>query len=280
MSEEKPLTREDVLKLIAEHGGPEGLDLSLRNLEGIDLSTHLGEPQFDLHGIRLEVANLVRTDLMRANLRGADLVGTNLQEARLQYAKLQGDDLTGATLSKAQLNGAYISRDTILEDVNWGAKYILGDEEVKGFQVAAEVYRNLKQWHTQAGMYDIAGRFYYREMEARRKAGSWKREPGSKLWSWAMRLLCGYGEKAINVVATAAIIIFGLAAAYYFLGKFDTETFLNSLYYSVVSFTAVGYGSWAPKPEGWAKAMGAAEAVIGIFIMALFLVTFTRNMTR
>ena len=95
-----------------------------------------------------------------------------------------------------------------------------------------------------------------------------------------MRLLCGYGEKAINVAATAAIIIFGLAAAYHFLGQFDTETFTNSLYYSVVSFTAVGYGSWAPQPMGWTKAMGAAEAVIGVFMMALFLVTFTRKMTR
>ena len=36
--EEKPLTREDMLRLIEEHGGPEGLDLSGRNLRGIDLS--------------------------------------------------------------------------------------------------------------------------------------------------------------------------------------------------------------------------------------------------
>jgi hypothetical protein len=346
MSEEqKPLTREDVLKLIAEHGGPEGLDLSGRNLAGIDLSSHKDDSPLDLHGIIMKGTNLHEANLDSANLQKATLSGANLQDARLghanlqgaqfwksnlqdaflgdadlqgamllsadlqraaltgnlqgavlidanlqgalmQFAKLQGADLRGATLSKARLYGADISHDTRLENVNWGpkhsltAKYILGEEREKHFEEAASVYRNLKQWHTNAGIYDEAGRFYYREMEARRKAESWKGRPLWKLWMWTIRLLCGYGERPELAVANAAIIILGLAAAYHFLGQFDTETFPNSLYYSVVSFTAVGYGSWAPKPEGWAKAMGAAEAVIGVFMMALFLVTFTRKMTR
>jgi len=31
------------------------------------------------------------------------------------------------------------------------------------------------------------------------------------------------------------------------------------------------------RSEGWAKGMGSAEAAIGVFMMALFLVTFTRK---
>ena len=41
------------------------------------------------------------------------------------------------------------------------------------------------------------------------------------------------------------------------------------------------YGEWAPHPQGWAgKFLGVGESLIGVFMMALFLVTFTRKMTR
>ena len=101
------------------------------------------------------------------------------------------------------------------------------------------------------------------------------------LWAWLLRLLCGYGEKPKRVIIWSTSVIFGLALAYYFWGSFvDTKSFANTLYYSVASFTALGYGQWAPQPTGWAQGMGAVEAVIGVFSMALFLVTFTRKMTR
>jgi len=125
-------------------------------------------------------------------------------------------------------------------------------------------------------MYNIAGKFFYREMEVRRKAQSWKKEPVSKLWSWVMRLLCGYGERYENVVVAALVIIFCLAIAYIF-GGIDI---LHSIYFSLVSFTALGYGSWMPEPAGWIKALGAFESFVGVFIMALFLITFVRKMTR
>ena len=95
-----------------------------------------------------------------------------------------------------------------------------------------------------------------------------------------MRILCGYGEKPERVVISAAVVVFGLALIYLAIGTLMPNTFLNSLYYSAISFTALGYGSWAPKPFGWVKGLGAFEAFLGVFMMALFLVTFTRKMTR
>ncbi|GAI59594.1 unnamed protein product, partial [marine sediment metagenome] len=107
--------------------------------------------------------------------------------------------------------------------------------------------------------------------------------PRNSLW-WALLtaydLLCGYGERLKRILVWIFVIVFGLAAAYYFWGSFGTSSFGDTLYYSVASFTALGYGKWAPQPTGWAKGMGAAEAFIGVFMMALFLVTFVRKMTR
>jgi uncharacterized protein YjbI with pentapeptide repeats len=117
------LTREDVLRLIAQHGGPQGLDLSSFDLSGINLAdTDLRGAIFGKykHGS----ANLQDTFLEGANLEGADLAGTNLQNANLhdsvlrettlnwanlQNTDLRGSDLTRATLFRARLEGADLS---------------------------------------------------------------------------------------------------------------------------------------------------------------------------
>lgn len=77
-----------------------------------------------------------------------------------------------------------------------------------------------------------------------------------------------------------AAVVFGLAGAYHLWGTFNSSSFSDALYYSATSFTALGYGQWAPQPIGWAKGMGVAEAFIGVFMMALLLVTFVRKWTR
>ena len=134
--EEKPLTREEVLKMIEEHGGPEGLDLCGRNLEGINLSSETKNEEFlhlpsiiiskgvkplDLHGIVVIGANLQQAELSGANLQGANLfkaklqgaflIDANLRRAYLSSAELQGAtlwhaDLEVATLEYAELQGA------------------------------------------------------------------------------------------------------------------------------------------------------------------------------
>jgi uncharacterized protein YjbI with pentapeptide repeats len=365
--DEKPLTRDDVLRLIEEHGGPEGLglrwanlreadlrdvDLHGANLQGADLRdanlqqanlsfTSLKEARLSgasLQGARLQWANLreasvpgaslQRADLHQANLQAADLHQANLQEADLSWAYLKGARLYGADfqrahLSVANLQGANLSwakldranlfradlqeaalseasleradlrwadlrrarlagtnlRDAKLDGANWG-DYVLGEENAGQFPDAASAYRALKQWHTEAGMYDIAGEFHYREMEARRKLARKERRLPYALSMYLLRFLYGYGERPERVIAWVAAVILGFAVGHWIFGTVD-RGFLDALYYSAVSFTALGYGAWAPEPQGWAgRFLGVGESLIGVFMMALFLVTFTRKMTR
>lgn len=323
--EEKPLTREDVVKLIEEHGGPEGLDLSGRNLDGIDLSK-LNLAGIDLHsatltnanfgatilaGANLVMANLIAANFVGANLfsvkmQQADLFEANLQEAHLHRANLQQADLRdaslegatlheanlqGANLRNAKLQGAYlsntklckaklyrveISRETRLENVDWGPKYILGEEEAGHFRDAEDVYRMLKQWHTQAGIQDIAGEFSFREMEARRKALKWWPNPLPRAWLTFLAALFGYGERPLNLTVWAAVVILGFAGIY----STSALSFLDSLYYSASSFTALGYGAWASHVEGYVKGLGALEAFVGILMIVFFSVTSTRKLAR
>jgi uncharacterized protein YjbI with pentapeptide repeats len=119
-------TREEILKLIEENGGPEGLDLSGKDLSGIDVgmeaikaeldargSLESGELPVWLHVIDresltfkfLKALQLIKAD-WGINLQGVDLSTSNLQEACLQGANLQGADLSGVNLRRANLDWA------------------------------------------------------------------------------------------------------------------------------------------------------------------------------
>jgi hypothetical protein len=278
----KRLTREDVERLIEEHGGPEDLELQGADLHEADLG------ELDLHGADLSGANLQGARLFSASLRGAHLVAANLRRADLFLADLWRADLSGANLEGADLRQGDLRRvrlaeaslrDAKLDEADWG-DYVLADEEPPYFGQAASVYRGLKQRHTEAGLYDVAGEFHYREMEARRKAVFWPYDRAAGLALTALGLLYGYGERPWRIVSWAAAVVLGLALVYLLPGVLSGG-FPEALYYSAVSFTALGYGHWAPEPQGWAgKFLGAGESFIGVFMMALFLVTFTRKMTR
>ncbi len=337
---QNPFTREDVQRIIEEyvkeHGNTEKLDLSDKVFEeGIDLR---GLNNNHLQGIILNKAifplNLRRNAPLRgANLKGVHLEGTHLRSAHLEEvdlsdaylesanlggthlerANLMGTHLGSAYLGGAHLQGAFLlraefSRDTGLESVDWGENYILGDESM-GFDVAADTYRRLKVWYTNAGIYDIAGEFFFREMTAQRKGIKWWPKPwhwswkGIKWWlyprhwswkgiKWLLHprhrawsafhaFVSGYGERPLRVIRWGALVILISALIYFIAGSvWSWSAFWNSLYFSVVSFTALGYGSWLPTTNDWIKGIGALESLIGVFSIALFLITFTRKMRR
>src|SRR5947199_51793 len=86
------ITRSDVDQLLNDVN-ENGLDLSGKNLRGIDLSN------FDLDG-----ANLRGADLSEATLTGADLNGSQMNEADLTGAVLNGASLENVDLRRAILS--------------------------------------------------------------------------------------------------------------------------------------------------------------------------------
>ena len=123
--EGKPLTRQDVIRLLVEAGSSGLLDLSFKNLQGANLTgleliyadfrnanlTDVNLAYGDLKQATLSFSNLKKSNLTCANLEGANLNGTNLKEANLFAANLIsanliGADLRGANLCDADLRGA------------------------------------------------------------------------------------------------------------------------------------------------------------------------------
>jgi hypothetical protein len=272
--------------IVIDNSHLEGIRLIGANLEGAYLENA------HLESANLSGANLVNThfvgaylekaQLTAAHLEGAEFFDAHLEEANLINTFLDKTRLSGAHLKKVKMVGAKFTTNTEMASIDWG-DYILSEEKEGEKQTqrasiksAEEIYRKLKIWYTEHGIYDVAGEFYYREMEAKRKAQSWKKETTSKLWSWVIRLLCGYGERYGNVVVAALVIIFGLAMVYVYSG----QNLADAIYFSAVSFSALGYGGWVSTPLSWVWGVGVAESFLGVFMMALFITTFTRKMTR
>ena len=122
--------------MIEANGGPEGLDLSGKDLSGIDLGRKAIKAELEkvqgktpdeipvwyndltegvnLKGVNLRGAKLQRANLWFANLQRADLGFAKLQRADLLFANLQGAvllaaNLQGADLAVANLQGAILT---------------------------------------------------------------------------------------------------------------------------------------------------------------------------
>ena len=103
---------------------------------------------------------------------------------------------------------------------------------------------------------------------------------GEFIGLWLLEKLCGYGERPLRVFWWFIGLIIGFTIIYFFSGGLQSKDVWYCLYYSFISSTALGYGSWIHEPVGWAKALGALESTFGIFLMGLFVATFTRWATR
>ncbi len=273
-----------------------GSDLQGADLRGAFLS-HAQFGRLDGRRTNLKCADLRDAAIPQASFEGADLSHAQLQaegsllpegtfiggadfgEATLYRADFSGCDCFQTRFERAHLRSAKIF-EAHLEESNWGS-FVIGEEDTKHYYDAEVIYRRLKQWHTNAGMYDVAGQFFFREMTVRRKMMKWWPNPFPRVWSKLLSLICGYGERPLRAGGWAASVVVGLALVYFlFGGVWQWPALWRSLYFSAVSFTALGYGSWVKATSEWMVGLGAFESFIGVFSIALFLVTFTRKMTR
>jgi uncharacterized protein YjbI with pentapeptide repeats len=212
-------------------------------------------------------------------------------------------------LKEALYQGAFIENVAFI-DCTWPEDCIIyeerhmNDQKINlSYQQLETIYRDLKQNMQNHGDYAIAGEFYYREMEMRRKATSLKNI--SRWWLEFYRFLAGYGEKPYLVVRNSFLFILLAAVLFFFCGVArvgtelplqenpdiinysihslspNTETlrdFGYCLYYSIVTFTTLGYGDI--HPLGYSHIVASLEALAGAFSMALFVVVFARKMMR
>ena len=107
------------------------------------------------------------------------------------------------------------------------------------------------------------------------------------IWRWWF----GYGERPFRVIITVIVLLTVTWLSYWQLGSFvlDAQTsppsvgrisWDEALYYSLISFSALGYGGWVPEPTGWAQWAGALQPFVGIVSVIALSISLTQRPTR
>lgn len=274
-------------------GTTKGLKLKRVNLAGINLVNRSSSEGFDLSECDLYRANLQGAHLFNLTLKNGSLMKANLTDANLHCADLEGTNLLGTRLEGARIDNIQIGEELLQEKIAL-QKRKEGDKEAAddNFEQSEEIYRNLRKRAEDQGLFQLAGHFGYKELIMRR----YQLEPWSSKWIFSMLVdkLCGYGEKPENTVAFSMTLILISAILYFLFGvnhgdeilqidfsqglMANISTFFMTLYYSVVTFSTLGYGDITP--FGITRLFAALEAFIGSFTIALFVVVFVKRMTR
>ncbi|WP_160135743.1 potassium channel family protein [Halococcus salsus] len=190
----------------------------------------------------------------------------------------------------------------IPEDESLGA--VVADGNVDLLDKAIWTYGALQTISRENKLNQQASEYYVRQHDTQRRQvwarGQYLRWAKAEGARWVMQ----YGEGIWTVVYTALVVIVlsavlyplsavgglrrsssGAALTYATGGPLDPSTvtgirnlvaiLAESLYFSVVTFTTLGYGDWVPL--GYAKGLAMAESLIGTFIASLLIYVLARR---
>ncbi len=282
------------LETYAANGGMlQGLKLKQANLKNIRLVRRGCSEGYDMRDADLYRANMDNAHLFNINLAGSSLMKTKLNDSKLHCANLQNTNLLGVKLTNARIDNIKMGKRIQQEQVAIQAdKQNNRAKAIDNYEQSEEIYRNLRKAAEADGLHIMAGHFAHKELIMRRKQYA----PYSKdrLVSKAVDLFCGYGESPMNVILFSLFLIFFCAILYFILGIKEADHiiqmsstssltdnlyhFFSAVYFSVVTFTTLGYGDI--QPVGITRLIATIEAFIGSFALALYVVVFVQKTTR
>lgn len=227
-----------------------------------------------LDGAKLRGASFVNANLSNASLQRGDLVNSNMEGANLQYAdlrysnlstarmnntilynaKMMGVNLRHASLERSAIGGVLYNSKIVCRGVRLDGCY--GHPRFERFLRDQDYLEELKEssrW----------GNFIY---------SLWKifADCGRSIWPWALWSL---------------IFVSWFGLQYFFLGPehfksdpmpWDWET---AGYFSIVTFTTLGFGDVVPKSH-WAARLVMAEVVAGYVMLGGLISIFASKIAR
>jgi len=282
------------LESYAKAGGLlRGIYLKRANLLNIDLVNHHKKTGYDFSFADFYHAELKGAHLFNINLSNASIMKADLRGANLNCANIENTNLLGVKWKGCKFENVIIG-NKLRQETN--AKQAMKEgndlESHDYLQQAEEIYRDLRKHAELEGIFTLSGFFIHKELTMRRL--QLPRNSTKRLISKLVDLFCGYGEAPLRIISLSLLIITICAILYSFTGlnyqdsihslssqhsfSKNLSIFYSSLYFSVVTFTTLGYGDITP--VSISRAIAAIEAFTGSFTLALFVVVFVKKMTR
>jgi hypothetical protein len=230
-----------------------------------------------IHDCYFEDADLYHASFRNATLNTCKFIQTNCTGIDLQGAKLISCDFLDAKIKDVTTSSAIVDQKT-----TFGPE--LKSEKEGNFHFASIEYKQIKEMYKNSSLHQIADKYHYKGMCAKRKLIDIK-NPARWINYLFGDLLCKYGTSFVRVLGASVIIMLVCAFLYTINGSLlfhneplEIHSFWNSLYFSIVTFTTLGYGDY--HAIGLMRFVAATESFVGAALMALFTVIVARNIIR
>jgi uncharacterized protein YjbI with pentapeptide repeats len=263
-----------------------GAVLTGADLEGAELLAA------DLRGANLNECRAPRVGFGKADLREASLFGAHLQGATFTHSTLAGvdlraADLTGSRLREADLRGANLSR-AVLRGADLGLSRVAGARFDHADLRSARLRALDRFWQASwigvdlrdvdfTGAYmlrrHVLDENYLFEFRSRGRVSA----ALYRLW-WATSD-CGRSLLRWTLCNFALMGLFALIYTRVGLDYGDHPTPLSPLYYSVVTFTTLGFGDVVPATPT-AQALAMVEVILGYVGLGGLLAILSNRMAR
>jgi uncharacterized protein YjbI with pentapeptide repeats len=195
------------------------------------------------HEATFSGADMTGCDLRAAKLDGARMIKTNLDKSVCTNAVLSNVDMTSTSVHDASFHDAALHGASL--------------RGVSGYKSADWIGADIQnhEFRTQSKKHEVLYRVWSITSDCGRSLARWS------LWTVLVALIYAY-------LYTLVDIDWG-----------DYETPLSPVYYSVVTFTTLGYGDVLPGSVG-AQVMAMSEVVLGYFSLGGMMSILSDKMAR
>jgi len=283
-----------------------GTNLSGAEFYNVDLRTAglggtvLEDTKFtksNLSGLDLSDLNLSGCDLQDAELSGTNLRNADLSKSKLEGAIFQSVDLRGTDLSDAQSYQVYMQSVRLDSDSNFGNKCCYHKSDGKDIEAAIRVYRDYQQVLRENSLPEQVRKFKILEKNAK-KEKAYKESKSEWLKAGISNVIWMYGESWKRVLLTSTAIMAIYSVLFFFTGINQSSTIPRSYsllgfdiivpdmvfnlvlssYFSIVTFTTLGYGDVKPNSI-ISMVLAGTEALFGGLLIAALVFVLGRRAT-
>lgn len=208
--------------------------------------------------------------------------------------------LNAASIVHMEVNNCNFKVTSDFVRLDSQCKFSCSSNEKYSYQSGSEFYTEVTNLYVDANDYAGAGEYYYRKRTSlmMESLWPWKRFSHDKFRmnkkekrifniktflkgiSDVFNFLCwGFGEKPSRTLMMSFLVILLSSGVYYFNEKSSTQTLTESLYFSIVSFTTLGFGDITQK-TGFLRLFSALESLSGLVLMGLFLAGYASKTKR
>lgn len=236
--------------------------------------------------------------------RHADFSDADLRGASFTVVDFRGATFANARFAQAAMSNTRVDRETDFGDTSRGEREFeeatSRAERRQSAEAAVWTYRTIHSLYVDNALPLEARQFYYREKDMRRRL-AWKMGHYTQaIRAEASRWVTGYGMNPYRVVGTAAVVILVSAFLFPLTGGIEETSgetsiiwslenleaspgfllfvYLKSIYFSIITFTTLGYGDIRPVGN-LARAIAGIESLLGALLTAILVFVLSRRIS-